>query len=416
MRRMCRMCCITVHGRYLSQHSFIHSFIHYGNLYSASSRLLLRSAPDPCTAKVNSFEARVECVECVECVVLPCMDVILVSIHSFIHSFIHYGNLYSASSRLLLRSAPDPCTAKVNSFEARVECVECVECVVLPCMDVILVSIHSFIHSFIHYGNLYSASSRLLLRSAPDPCTAKVNSFEARVECVECVECVVLPCMDVILVSIHSFIHSFIHYGNLYSASSRLLLRSAPDPCTAKVNSFEARVECVECVECVVLPCMDVILVSIHSFIHSFIHYGNLYSASSRLLLRSAPDPCTAKVNSFEARVECVECVECVVLPCMDVILVSIHSFIHSFIHYGNLYSASSRLLLRSAPDPCTAKVNSFEARVECVECVECVVLPCMDVILVSIHSFIHSFITEIYTAPRQGYYSEALPIPARLK
>ena len=41
--------------------------------------------------------------------------------------------------------------------------------------------------------------------------------------------------------------------------------------------------------------------------------------------------------------------------------------FIHSFIHYGDLYSAPSRLLLRSAHDHCTAKKNSFEARVECV-------------------------------------------------
>src|SRR6218665_628475 len=30
--------------------------------------------------------------------------------------------------------------------------------------------------------------------------------------------------------------------------------------------------------------------------------------------------------------------------------------FIHSFIQYGDLYSASSRLLLRSAPGPCTLK------------------------------------------------------------
>src|SRR6218665_1360213 len=37
------------------------------------------------------------------------------------------------------------------------------------------------------------------------------------------------------------------------------------------------------------------------------------------------------------------------------------------FIHYGDLYSAPSRLLLRSAPDPCTAKKKSFETRVECV-------------------------------------------------
>src|SRR6218665_3382322 len=39
----------------------------------------------------------------------------------------------------------------------------------------------------------------------------------------------------------------------------------------------------------------------------------------------------------------------------------------HSFIHYGDLYSAPSRLLLRSAPDPCTTKKKSFETRVECV-------------------------------------------------
>src|SRR6218665_610585 len=42
-------------------------------------------------------------------------------------------------------------------------------------------------------------------------------------------------------------------------------------------------------------------------------------------------------------------------------------AFIHSFIHYGDLYSAPSRLLLRSAPDPCTAKEKSFEARVKFV-------------------------------------------------
>src|SRR6218665_1648726 len=40
---------------------------------------------------------------------------------------------------------------------------------------------------------------------------------------------------------------------------------------------------------------------------------------------------------------------------------------LHSFIHYGDLYSALSRLLLRSAPDPCTDKKKSFETRVECV-------------------------------------------------
>ena len=44
-----------------------------------------------------------------------------------------------------------------------------------------------------------------------------------------------------------------------------------------------------------------------------------------------------------------------------------VSSFIHLFIHYEDLYSASSRLLLRSAPDPYTAKKKSFGARVKCV-------------------------------------------------
>ena len=34
---------------------------------------------------------------------------------------------------------------------------------------------------------------------------------------------------------------------------------------------------------------------------------------------------------------------------------------IHSFIHYGDLYNASSRLRSTS-PDPCMAKKNSFQA------------------------------------------------------
>src|SRR6218665_1639023 len=55
--------------RHISSHQYLlyyigpmHSFIHYGDLYSAPSRLLLRSAPDPCTTKKKSFETRVECV------------------------------------------------------------------------------------------------------------------------------------------------------------------------------------------------------------------------------------------------------------------------------------------------------------------------------------------------------------------
>src|SRR6218665_3809114 len=49
------------HRRLLTNNTY-HSFIHYEDLYSAPSRLLLRSAPDPCTAKKKSFETRVECV------------------------------------------------------------------------------------------------------------------------------------------------------------------------------------------------------------------------------------------------------------------------------------------------------------------------------------------------------------------
>src|SRR6218665_1688609 len=40
------------------------------------------------------------------------------------------------------------------------------------------------------------------------------------------------------------------------------------------------------------------------------------------------------------------------------------HCVWDSFIHYGDLYSAPSRLLLRSSPDPCTVKKKSFETRV----------------------------------------------------
>src|SRR6218665_104288 len=46
--------------------------------------------------------------------------------------------------------------------------------------------------------------------------------------------------------------------------------------------------------------------------------------------------------------------------------LSSSQSLIYLFIHYGDLYSASSRLLLKNAPDPCTTIKDSFQARVEC--------------------------------------------------
>ena len=50
------------HSKLANSNAAIHSFIHYGDLYSTPSRLLLRSAPDPCAAKEKSFEARVKCV------------------------------------------------------------------------------------------------------------------------------------------------------------------------------------------------------------------------------------------------------------------------------------------------------------------------------------------------------------------
>src|SRR6218665_1924710 len=39
----------------------------------------------------------------------------------------------------------------------------------------------------------------------------------------------------------------------------------------------------------------------------------------------------------------------------------------NTFIHYVDLYSASSRLLIRSAPDSSMAKKSSFKARAECI-------------------------------------------------
>src|SRR6218665_1614439 len=47
-------------------------------------------------------------------------------------------------------------------------------------------------------------------------------------------------------------------------------------------------------------------------------------------------------------------------------ILVTGTSGQEEFIHYEDLYSALSRLLCRTTPDPCTAKKNSFKATVEC--------------------------------------------------
>src|SRR6218665_958071 len=44
-----------------------------------------------------------------------------------------------------------------------------------------------------------------------------------------------------------------------------------------------------------------------------------------------------------------------------------LHKVCMNFIHYVDLYSASSRSLLKSAPDSSTAKNSSFKARVECV-------------------------------------------------
>ena len=42
------------------------------------------------------------------------------------------------------------------------------------------------------------------------------------------------------------------------------------------------------------------------------------------------------------------------------IFIIIIHSFIHSFIHIEHLYSASSRELLRGAPDSSTVKESSI--------------------------------------------------------
>src|SRR6218665_573376 len=55
---------------------------------------------------------------------------------------------------------------------------------------------------------------------------------------------------------------------------------------------------------------------------------------------------------------------EAVLVPPDIVLHPMTNEVLHSFIHYMNLYSASSRLLLRSAPDSSTAKKSSFKARV----------------------------------------------------
>src|SRR6218665_3843800 len=105
---------------------------------------------------------------------------------------------------------------------------------------------------------------------------------------------------------------------------------------------------------------------NVYKYIHSCIHYGDLYSASSSLLLRSAPDPCTAKKNSFEARVECVrknpgEQSLCQRKPIKNVlycifVYYTVDKPKHSFIPSGHFYSASSSPpLLRSVPD--TARI-----------------------------------------------------------
>src|SRR5688572_5765647 len=48
------------HYNYNFKQLLLDSFIHYEVLYSAPSRLLLRSAPDPSTAEKDSFEASIE--------------------------------------------------------------------------------------------------------------------------------------------------------------------------------------------------------------------------------------------------------------------------------------------------------------------------------------------------------------------
>jgi hypothetical protein len=47
---------------HVSRWYYIYSFIHFEHLYSASSRGLLRGAPDPGTAKKSSLKLGVKCL------------------------------------------------------------------------------------------------------------------------------------------------------------------------------------------------------------------------------------------------------------------------------------------------------------------------------------------------------------------
>src|SRR6218665_3162479 len=87
--------------------------------------------------------------------------------------------------------------------------------------------------------------------------------------------------------------------------------------------------------------------------IHSFIHYGDLYSAPSRLLLRSAPDPCTTKKKSFETRVECVR---------KNTGEQSLRQR-KPIPHRGTNHRECTGLGCGCTSDPCQAKMNSLQKK-----------------------------------------------------
>src|SRR6218665_484771 len=71
-------------------------------------------------------------------------------------------------------------------------------------------------------------------------------------------------------------------------------------------------------------------------------------------------------LTSLLTSVRCPIVLSCQLIARILFVDLNIHSFIRSFVR-SCVHSFSSRLLLRSTPDPCIAEKNSFQTRVECV-------------------------------------------------
>src|SRR6218665_1496030 len=103
---------------------------------------------------------------------------------------------------------------------------------------------------------------------------------------------------------------------------------------------------------------------SLSSRASSLDYTGSGYS--TRTTPRTRTNPASVKEGLFSSIQHTLKeaCFSSMNPASSSVILRFLYALI-PFIHYGDLYSAPSRLLLRSAPDPCTAKKKSFETRVE---------------------------------------------------